>query len=112
MSNCAEIFQDMLEANALFSRENHLPIGRRTDAAALRQKALLLRQEIKLLLTVRLDAILRTYSLSHPAFYAAYLVHRRTNKIRSSSTKSSDGSTSANPAPDAGNPSPDTSVMS
>ena len=112
MSNGAEIFQDMLEANALFSRENHLPIGRRTDAAALRQKALLLRQEIKLLLTVRLDAILRTYSLSHPAFYAAYLVHRRTNKVRSSSTKSADESTSANPAPDAGNPSPDTSVMS
>ena len=111
MSNGAEIYQNMLEAYQAFSDENHLPMGRRLDAAALRQKAILLRKEIKLLLTVRLDAVLRIYSLSQPAFYAAYLVHRRTNKVRSSSTKSSDEANTGNPTPNSGNPSSDAATM-
>ena len=111
MSNGAQIYQEMLAAYEAFSDENHLPMGRRLDATALRQRALFLRQDIKSFMTARLDSLLRVYSLTHPAFYAAYLVHRRTNKVRSSSTKSSDEANTGNPTPNTGNPSSDAVTM-
>ena len=112
ITNGAQIYQEMLTAYDAFSVENRMPVGRRVDASALRKTAKRLYTEIKVLLELELDPALRTFSLTHLDFYNAYLLHRRTNKISSGKTKSSEEETgAANRAVDGANPTPDASAM-
>ena len=112
ITNGAQIYQEMLTAYDAFSVENRMPVGRRVDASALRKTAKRLYKEIKVLLELELDPALRTFSLTHLDFYNAYLLHRRTNKISSGKTKSSEEETgAANRAVDGANPLPDASTM-